>query len=109
MGARKRLVAEARKEAKKGQFFAQLNNCPTSPRKMRMVADLIRGKKVNEALDILRFNSREAAGRLEKLVSSAIFNYEAKSGLKSEAGDLFIKTVGALIKYSVYAIGKHGS
>ena len=75
MGKRKRLVAEARKEANKTTYFAKLNSCPTSPRKMRMVSDLIRGKEVYLALNILKFNTKHPAKRLEKLLTSAIANY----------------------------------
>ena len=80
MGKRKRLVAEKRKEANKTTYFAKLNNCPTSPRKMRQVADLVRGMDVYKALSVLKFNTREASGRLEKLLKSAIANYESKKG-----------------------------
>ena len=93
MGVRKRETADARKEANKSIAFAKLNNCPTSPRKMRLVADLVRGQKVERALNILRFSSKEASRKLEKLVLSAINNWEQKNadGNVSEAG-LFIKT-----------------
>ncbi len=94
MGARKRLAAEERKEALKTISFSRLNNCPTSPRKMRLVADLVRGKKVSNALNILRFTNKEAAGRLEKLLLSAIANWQAKnSGSRIEDNDLFIKEI----------------
>ena len=79
MGVRKRLVSTERKEENKSFFFAKLSNCPTSPRKMRLVADLIRGKQVDSALHILKFNSKEASGRLEKLLLSAIANWQAKN------------------------------
>ncbi|RFN58664.1 50S ribosomal protein L22 [Marixanthomonas ophiurae] len=94
MGVRKRERAEQIKEAKKTQYFAKLNNCPTSPRKMRLVADLIRGERVNKALNILRFNKKEASGRLEKLLLSAIANWQAKNEEASvEDADLFIKEI----------------
>ena len=93
MGKRKRLVAEKRKEENKTSFFAKLNNCPTSPRKMRQVADLVRGLDVYKALNILKFNTREASGRLEKLLKSAIANYEQKSNTRAEEGTLFVKSV----------------
>ena len=93
MGARKRLAAEARKEALKTQFFAKLNSVPTSPRKMRLVADNIRGKEVFLALGILKFSSREASGRLEKLLLSAIKNWELKNDRKAEAGELYVKEI----------------
>ncbi len=93
MGKRKRLVAEKRKEENKTTYFAKLNNCPTSPRKMAQVADLVRGLDVYKALNILKFNTREASGRLEKLLKSAIANYEQKSNTRAEEGTLFVKTV----------------
>lgn len=93
MGKRKRLVADARKEAKKSTYFAKLNNCPTSPRKMRMVADLIRGQEVYKALNILKFNTKHPAKRLEKLLTSAISNFEQKTGAKPEENSLFVTAV----------------
>lgn len=93
MGARKRLAAEARKEALKTQFFAKLNKVPTSPRKMRLVADNIRDKEVFLALGILKFSSKEAAGRLEKLLRSAIANWEQKNDSKAEAGMLYVTEI----------------
>ena len=94
MGVRKRERAEQIKEAKKTQYFAKLNNCPTSPRKMRLVADLIRGEKVNKALNILKFSNKEASIRLEKLLLSAIANWQAKNEDASlEDADLFVKEV----------------
>ena len=79
MGARKRLMAEQLKERKSKIAFAKLNDCPISARKMRLVADLVRGVEVNKALNILQHNSKEAAGRLEKLLRSAIANWEQKN------------------------------
>ncbi|MCW3076681.1 MAG: ribosomal protein [Bacteroidetes bacterium] len=93
MGKRKRLIAEKRKEENKSTYFAKLNNCPTSPRKMRQVADLVRGLDVYKALNILKFNTREASGRLEKLLKSAIANFEQKSNTRAEEGTLFVKEV----------------
>jgi large subunit ribosomal protein L22 len=93
MGARKRLAADARKEALKTQYFAKLTGVPTSPRKMRLVVDIIRGKEVFLALGILKFSSKEAAGRLEKLLRSAISNWEQKNGRKAEAGELYVTEV----------------
>ena len=93
MGARKRLAADARKEALKTKSFAKLIGVPTSPRKMRLMTDLIRGKEVSLALGILKFSSKEASGRLEKLLRSAIANWEAKNERKAEAGELFITEV----------------
>ena len=79
MGARKREMAERLKEARKQTAIAKLNNVPTSPRKMRLVADLVRGVEVNRALDILRYTKKEASVRLEKLLKSAIANWESKN------------------------------
>jgi len=79
MGARKRNTANVRKEEKKGQYFATLRNNPTSPRKMRLVADMVRGMEVNRALDVLKFSSKEASGKVEKLLLSAIANWQAKN------------------------------
>jgi large subunit ribosomal protein L22 len=94
MGVRKKQMAEKIKDDKKQIAFAKLNDCPTSPRKMRLVADLIRGKKVEMALAILKFNSREASRRLEKLLLSAIANWEAKNEDASiEDADLFVKEI----------------
>ncbi len=93
MGVRKQNTAEARKEANKTKYFAVLRNCPTSPRKMRLLADLIRGKGVYEALNILKFNPKEASGRLEKLLTSAISNYEAKTGERPENSNLIVQQV----------------
>ncbi|HEY5571020.1 MAG TPA: 50S ribosomal protein L22 [Bacteroidales bacterium] len=93
MGARKRISAEARKEAQKTMYFAKLRNVPTSPRKMRLVADLIRGLEVNRALGVLKFSSKEASARIEKLLRSAIANWEQKNERKAESGELFVSTV----------------
>jgi len=93
MGKRKRLVAEKRKETNKTTYFAKLNHCPTSPRKMNQVAALVRGLDVYQALNILKFNTREASGRLEKLLKSAIANYEAKSNERVGENTLFVKSV----------------
>ena len=87
-------MAERIKAEKKDLAFAKLNNCPTSPRKMRLVADLIRGKQIEMALAILRFNPKEASRRLEKLLLSAIANWEAKNEDSSiEDADLYIKEI----------------
>src|ERR1700740_470764 len=93
MGKRKRLVAEARKESNKSSYFAKLNDCPTSPRKMRIVADLIRGTEVFQALNVLKFSTKHASVKLEKLVKSAIANYEAKTGSKPDENTLFVKDI----------------
>jgi large subunit ribosomal protein L22 len=94
MGVRKRNTAERRKEASKSQYQAILRNCPTSPRKMRLVTDLIRGEEVNRALDILKYSSQEASRRLEKLLLSAIANWQSKNeGVRIEESKLYIKTI----------------
>jgi len=94
MGVRKRETAEARKEVNKSIAFAKLNNCPTSPRKMRLVADLVRGQKVELALNILRFSQKEASRKLEKLLLSAINNYMQKNKDSNlEEVGLFVKTI----------------
>ena len=94
MGARKRIAAEARKEALKSTAIASLKNCPTSPRKMRLVADTVRGKNVFEALNVLRFSPREASISLEKLLLSAIANWEAKNeGQRPEEADLIVREI----------------
>lgn len=94
MGARKRTSANARKEVMKETSLARLSNCPTSPRKMRLVADMIRGKKVEMALNSLKFSTKEAAGRLEKVLLSAISNWQAKNeGQRIEDNDLYVKEV----------------
>ena len=93
MGKRKRLAAEARKAALKTQFFAKAKGVPSSPRKMRYVVDLIRGMEVNRALATLHFNKKAAAADVEKLLRSAIANWEQKNDRKAEAGELFITRV----------------
>ena len=96
MGARKRLMAGKLKEQKKATAIAKLNDVPTSPRKMRLVADTIRGVEVNRALDLLKFSKRDAAGRLETLLKSAIANWEAKNPENSKEldnGNVIVKTI----------------
>ena len=96
MGARKRLMAERLKAEKKETAIAKLNNVPTSPRKMRLVADIIRGVEVNKALDILKYSKKHASASLEKVVRSAIANWEAKNQDKSselDNGNVYIKTL----------------
>jgi len=94
MGSRKKQMADAIKEDKKKVAFAKLNNCPTSPRKMRLMADLVRGEKAEKALQILKFSSKEASRRLEKLLLSAIANWQSKNEDASiEDADLFIKEI----------------
>ena len=96
MGKRKRLMAERLKETKKQTAIAKLNDVPTSPRKMRLVADTVRGQEVNHALDLLHFSKREASVRLEKLLKSAIANWEAKNPEQTkelEEGNVIVKTI----------------
>ena len=103
MGSRKKQMADAIKEGKKQVAFAKLNNCPTSPRKMRLVADLVRGEKVENALNILKFNPKEASGRLEKLLLSAIANWQSKNEEANiEEAELIVKEIrvdsGSMLK-----------
>ena len=96
MGKRKTIMADRLKEIKKQTAIAKLNDVPTSPQKMRLVADNIRGVEVNRALDILKYTKREAAGRLAKLLKSAIANWEAKNGADKkelENGNVIVKTI----------------
>ena len=94
MGSRKTKMAETIKSEKKKVAFAKLNNCPTSPRKMRLVADLVRGKMADRALNILRFSQKEASNRLEKLLMSAISNWQSKNeDADVEQANLFIKEI----------------
>ena len=93
MGARKRITAEARKEAQKPMYFAKLRNVPTSPRKMRLVVDMIRGMEVFRALGVLKFSNKEASARVEKLLRSAIANWEQKNERKAETGELFVSSI----------------
>ncbi|MCM1066365.1 MAG: 50S ribosomal protein L22 [Muribaculaceae bacterium] len=93
MGERKRLSANRRKEENKSIAFAKLLNVPTSPRKMRLVADMVRGQEVYRALGILKFSNKEAAARLEKLVRSAVANWEEKNERKAQDGELYITTI----------------
>ena len=93
MGVRKRKTAETIKETRKTQYFAKLKNVPTSPRKMRLVADMVRGMEVNRALGVLKFSNKEAAAKVEKLLRSAIANWEQKNERKAESGELFVKTI----------------
>ena len=91
MGARKRQRAERLKEQRKNKYYAVLRNCPTSPRKMRLVTDMIQGVEVNKALDMLRFSKKEASGRVEKLLLSAIANWQAKNeGARIEESSLVV-------------------
>ena len=102
MGARKKIAAEKRKEALKTQYFAKLQNVPSSPRKMRYVVDMIRGMEVNRALGTLKFSSKAASADVEKLLRSAIANWEQKNERKAEDGELFVTKIyvdgGATLK-----------
>ena len=96
MGKRKKLMADRLKETKKQTAIAKLNDVPTSPRKMRLVADTVRGQEVNHALDLLHYSKREASVRLEKLLKSAIANWEAKNPEQTkelESGNVIVKTI----------------
>ena len=102
MGKRKKLAAEARKAALKTQYFAKLKDVPSSPRKMRYVVDMIRGMEVNRALGTLKFSSKAASADVEKVLRSAIANWEQKNERKAEDGELFVTRVfvdeGATLK-----------
>ena len=102
MGNRKHLAAQKLKEAKKTLYFAKLNDVPSSPRKMRLVIDMIRGMEVNRALGTLRFSNKAASKDVEKVLRSAIANWEQKNERKAEAGELFITKIfvdgGATLK-----------
>ncbi|HBC20755.1 MAG TPA: 50S ribosomal protein L22 [Porphyromonadaceae bacterium] len=93
MGKRKRQSADLIKEARKSEYFAKLRNVPSSPRKMRLVVDMIRGKEVFKALGILKFSNKEAARKVYKLLRSAIANWEEKNQRKAQSGELFVSTV----------------
>ena len=102
MGKRKKLAADARKEARKAQSFAKLNNVPSSPRKMRYAVDLVRGMEVNRALGTLKFCVKAASADVEKVLRSAIANWEQKNERKAEDGELYITKIyvneGATLK-----------
>ena len=94
MGSRKKKSAELLKQAKAARFQAVLHDVPTSPRKMRLVTDMIRGMAVNRALDVLKFSSKEASRRVEKLLLSAIANWQAKNeGVRLEESNLYVQEV----------------
>ena len=93
MGKRKKLAADARKAALKTQNFAKLNNVPSSPRKMRYVVDLVRGMEVNRALGTLKFCAKAASADVEKVLRSAIANWEQKNERKAEDGELYITKI----------------
>lgn len=102
MSARKRISAEQRKENRKEVALAVLKNVPSSPRKMRYVVDMVRGMEVFKALGVLKFSSKEASRKVEKLLLSALSNWEQKNERKAETGELYIKTIfvdeGATLK-----------
>ncbi|MBO4451454.1 MAG: 50S ribosomal protein L22 [Bacteroidaceae bacterium] len=102
MGSRKKIMADRIKEAKKTTYFASLRNVPSSPRKMRYVVDLVRGMEVSKALATLKFCSKDASKDLEKVVRSAIANWEQKNDRKAENGELYISKIyvdeGATLK-----------
>ena len=102
MANRKQNSANKLKEVRKNTYFAKYNNIPTSPRKMRLVADMVRGMEAFKALGVLHFSNKEAAARVEILLKSAIANWEAKNGRKAEAGELKVSMIvvdeGATIK-----------
>jgi large subunit ribosomal protein L22 len=94
MGSRKKKSAELLNQARKERYQAVLRECPTSPRKMRLVTDMIRGMAVNRALDVLKFSSKEASRRVEKLLFSAIANWQAKNeGVRLEESNLYVQEV----------------
>ncbi|GHT65297.1 50S ribosomal protein L22 [Bacteroidia bacterium] len=93
MGARKRITAENRKEANKSLYFAKLQGVPTSPRKMRLVADMVRGMEAFRALGVLKYSNKEAAAKVGKLLRSAISNWEEKNERKAETGELYITSI----------------
>lgn len=93
MGARKKLAAQKRKEALKTQYFAKLQNVPSSPRKMRYVVDMVRGMEVNRALGTLKFSKKAASEAVEKLLLSDIANWEQKNDRKAEEGELYITKI----------------
>ena len=93
MGKRKKVSADARKESLKNVSFAKLRNVPSSPRKMRLIVDTIRGMEVFRALGVLRFSNKDAAIPVEKLLRSAIANWEQKNERRAESGELFVASV----------------
>ena len=93
MGARKHIKAEAHREALRSLYFAKLRDCPSSPRKMRYVVDMVRGMEVNRALSILKFSKKAAAQDVEKLLRSAIVNWETKNERKADDNELYISKI----------------
>jgi large subunit ribosomal protein L22 len=102
MANRKQNSANKLKEVRKNTYYAKLNNVPSSPRKMRLVADMVRGMEAFKALGVLKFSNKEAAAKVELLLRSAIANWEAKNGRKAENGELKVSSIvvdeGATIK-----------
>ena len=93
MGARKKLAAAKRKEARKCLYCASAKDIPSSPRKMRLVADMVRGMEVGRALGVLKFSTKAASNNVEKLLRSAIANWEQKNERKAENGELYISQI----------------
>ena len=93
MGARKKIAADNKKEARKSLYFASARNIPSSPRKMRLVADMVRGMEVGRALGVLKFSTKAASANVEKLLRSAIANWEQKNERKAENGELYISQI----------------
>lgn len=93
MGVRKRNAANTVKEANKSLYFAKLNDVPSSPRKMRLVADMIRGMEAYRALSVLKYSKKDASNKLEKLLRSAINNWEQKTSGKADKDMLFISNI----------------
>ena len=93
MGARKKIAADNKKEARKSLYFASARNIPSSPRKMRLVADMVRGMDVGRALGVLKFSTKAASANVEKLLRSAIANWEQKNERKAESGELYISQI----------------
>ncbi len=92
MGARKRNRANQLKEERQNKYYAVLRNCPTSPRKMRLVTDMIKGVEVNRALDMLKYSTKSASKDVEKLLLSAVANWQAKNeGARIEESNLYVK------------------
>jgi large subunit ribosomal protein L22 len=105
MGARKRNRANQMKEEKQNKYYAVLRNCPTSPRKMRLVTDMIKGVEVNKALDMLKFSSKEASRKVEKLLLSAIANWQTKNeGARIEESNLVVKVAKVDVSRSLKRI-----
>jgi large subunit ribosomal protein L22 len=93
MGARKKIAADKKKEARKSLYFASARNIPSSPRKMRLVADMVRGMEVGRALGVLKFSTKAASTNVEKLLRSAIANWEQKNETKAEMGQLYVSNI----------------